>query len=352
MTSRNYCFTLFDSRFLEKVDGMPMACQVDWDDMKGFRYITFQMEKCPDSKRYHLQGYIEFKEAVRMTVFQKFLGTLVNEKKVMCHMEKRKGSQSEAIEYCTKLESRITTPFEMGAKAPQGVGGFRGNDLIGWIKANQDKTRVEYIEEFTTEFLRYNKGMMELWNMYKKKEKSFHFDSLLPIQNEMLDLLESQTDRNIEWIYDKKGSCGKSELANYLCDKGDTFWCSGGGYNHIFHAYNKDIKPVVVIDLMRAVKGEHVPYEVIEAFKTGKAFSSKYDSTSMTFKKVKLIVLSNRLPDTSKLTDNRWRINEVTYSSEMSRGGGNTSPTPTLKDVTKNILDSQDNCQISLDLDI
>ena len=171
-------------------------------------------------------------------------------------------------------------------------------------------------EENETMGLRYGRMMENYYEMYKPIHKSFKYDKLLPIQNAMLDLLESQTERQVTWIYDKIGGCGKSCLADYLTDRGDTFWCGSGGYKDIIYSFSKDPKKNVVIDLMRCTEARYVPYEVIESLKGGRAQSNKYNSKSICFEKCNVIVLSNTIPDCSKMSLDRWDIHQVIRSVE------------------------------------
>jgi len=63
------------------------------------RYIIAQEEVCPETKREHIQGYIQFKRQVKFASIQALLppGT---------HIERAHGSPEENRVYCSKVESR------------------------------------------------------------------------------------------------------------------------------------------------------------------------------------------------------------------------------------------------------
>lgn len=97
---RNWCFTSF-------VDELK-------PDLDSVSFITYQKEKCPSTLKTHFQGYVEFAEKKSMAAVKKIL----NDEKA--HLETRKGSQKQAIEYCNKLDTRVGEPFTYGRVKQQG----------------------------------------------------------------------------------------------------------------------------------------------------------------------------------------------------------------------------------------
>ena len=94
-----------------------------------FRYFVAQKEKAPDTGRLHWQGYVEVKEKCRIKKMKEVLGC------PSAHLEPRRGSQEEAIAYCTKVESRAE-PYEKmehGTKAVCGRAGFFREHLLVFI---------------------------------------------------------------------------------------------------------------------------------------------------------------------------------------------------------------------------
>jgi hypothetical protein len=84
-------------------DDPPSLLSIDDDDV--VYYIT-QLEKCPTTNRIHGHMYIEFKQKKSMTSIKK----LFNDNTINCQI--RKGSQQQAIAYCSKVESRLDPSIE------------------------------------------------------------------------------------------------------------------------------------------------------------------------------------------------------------------------------------------------
>lgn len=113
MSSRSYVFTSF------KVDAHPFGQTfIDSKLPEKVKYISYQLEKCPDTARYHWQGYLELSEPMRMvTVKNLFFKNLNGEANP--HLEKRRGTPEEARNYSRKDHTRATEmpgcgPYELG----------------------------------------------------------------------------------------------------------------------------------------------------------------------------------------------------------------------------------------------
>lgn len=86
----NICFTIYEYNIGEKNE--------DWvnrfESIGDIQYYVVGKETCPDTKRKHLQGYIEFTKEHTFNKLQKNLKNI--------HFEGRLGTQEEAIKYCKK----------------------------------------------------------------------------------------------------------------------------------------------------------------------------------------------------------------------------------------------------------
>lgn len=137
MTSRNYCFTIYDMEW-------------KYENSDSVKYCVYQKEKCPSTEREHYQGYIELNKPMRMAGLKKVLNC-------NAHIESRKGNRDQAREYCMKEESRIEGPWEFGE-----WGKGQGNrsdleevsDMI--MKGRPEK---EIFEECPETYLRYHSGI-------------------------------------------------------------------------------------------------------------------------------------------------------------------------------------------------
>lgn len=89
----------------------------------SFRYACWQLERCPDTNRRHIQLYCELSNAKRApTWLQRTLGL-----DHQPHCEARRGSREQAKAYCSKEETREDGPWEEGTFENGGQG--RRTDL-------------------------------------------------------------------------------------------------------------------------------------------------------------------------------------------------------------------------------
>lgn len=160
---RNWCFTSWT--------------EPTWHLNVTYKYLTYGLEICPETKREHYQGYVEF--ALKKSLKQL---KLLDEK---AHWEPRKGTQQQAIEYCHK-DGKIT---ELGTRSQQG----KRSDLIA-LKETLDSGGDHYEMNFGCA-IKYPRGIAE----YKKHLMAKKF---------------SKTERNIGvcWLWGAPGT-GKSRTA-------------------------------------------------------------------------------------------------------------------------------------------
>lgn len=97
--NRNWCFTCFERPNPDK---------------SKLSYMVYQKEECPTTGREHYQGYVEFTDKHSIRTIKK----IFNNEKI--HLEVRRGTQEQAINYCKKKETQIEEPIEYGTKKMQG----------------------------------------------------------------------------------------------------------------------------------------------------------------------------------------------------------------------------------------
>lgn len=137
MAARNWCFTLNN----------PTTTTLPFDD--SVQYAVWQKERGENGTE-HLQGYVEFKKVRKLGGLKKLFPT--------AHFEIRRGSQTQAIEYCKKEDTRIEGPWEYGERKEQG----KRNDLAE-VKEKLDKgaSLVEIADSHFSSFVRYHKSFKE-----------------------------------------------------------------------------------------------------------------------------------------------------------------------------------------------
>lgn len=148
MTHRNICFTSFKTEEKLKFD------------KEKINYIIWQLEKCPDTEKFHYQGYVEFKKPCKFTCMKKIFDDNT------IHLEVRKGTQEQAINYCKKKESQIEGPWEYGEPGKQG----KRNDL-NVLKQDILKQDSEYeiMNNHFGSYLRYGRMIKECKKLVAKE---------------------------------------------------------------------------------------------------------------------------------------------------------------------------------------
>jgi len=124
----------------------------------SFLYIIFQDEKGKNGTP-HWQGYLELLNPVTLKWLKGFMPR--------AHIERRRGTQDEAIKYCTKEDTRSGRLYEFGIKKKQG----QRKDLMQIKKELQDGKDMKYIaDNYWGDWIRYNKSF-EKYQLYLLEER-------------------------------------------------------------------------------------------------------------------------------------------------------------------------------------
>jgi len=183
------------------------------------------------------------------------------------------------------------------------------NDLESLKQSiKEGKRGIELMEEHTKEYAMYPRFIHAYIRAFE--ESRVQRENFIPRdgwQSELFAKLETEADaRSIHWYYDRTGNKGKSYFArNY---KGPNYYVTGGKAADIFYGYQYE--PVVFFDLAR-MKQDIVQYDVMEAFKNGQFYSTKYESKLVRFNVPHVIVFANFHPNTEMLSADRWDIKEI-----------------------------------------
>lgn len=150
MTSRRYCFTIYD------LDCAPTL-------VGDVRYIQWQLELCPKTERKHYQGWCQLKSPHRGSYIQKKWGCKF-------HFEKMGGSDDENAIYCSKDNTKLDGPWELGKRVKQGQR-CDIEDMIADIKDN--KKDIYIVENHGPTFLKYSRGAEKIKSIYQRQDKTF-----------------------------------------------------------------------------------------------------------------------------------------------------------------------------------
>lgn len=90
------------------------------------KFIAGQLERCPETGSLHLQGYLELTAPERFVWLTKnweFFKPVPGPNNInnSVHFEKRRGTQTQAIDYAEKEESRIAGPWRYGIPGVSGI---------------------------------------------------------------------------------------------------------------------------------------------------------------------------------------------------------------------------------------
>jgi len=130
-------------------------------DDRWMTYLVYQREKCPTTGREHWQGYMELKKLTNFNTVKSHFGD-------DAHLEPRKGTQDQAVDYCKKKESQVSPPKEFGTLKKQG----KRNDLIALGEmARQGKRQREAYETMPAVYMRNFKAFDRVASLYKPPER-------------------------------------------------------------------------------------------------------------------------------------------------------------------------------------
>ena len=86
---------------------------------------------------------------------------------------------------------------------------------------------------------------------------------------------------------------------------------------HILKKYTSRIKDTFFFNIPKGQYMGNENYQILEQIKDGLAITGKFDSSLLMFKEKNIvIVFSNKYPDKSHLSKDRWRIFEITKDLE------------------------------------
>ncbi|MBQ8207036.1 MAG: hypothetical protein IJZ77_06190, partial [Bacilli bacterium] len=174
--------------------------------LESFRYCIFQLEQGEEGTK-HLQGFIMFHCGKRFRTIKKMLP--------MAHIEKARGSNTQNRAYCSKKDTRVEGPFEVGKFAEEGA---RSDikEFLELVKAGTDRNELSRL---------YPSLLMKEVNK---------LDALYSIQ---FDKYKYECrDVKVTYIYGESG-IGKSSMMRRKLGTKEAFWVHNYD-NSMFTHYN------------------------------------------------------------------------------------------------------------------
>lgn len=109
---RYWCFTWFKDDLSEPCEVDPLADARSQFQDRHVVYSVYQLEKAPETGRLHIQGFIQFKNALTASALKDlFPGA---------HIELCTSSEKSNERYCSKSKTRIAGPWLFGKPTSQG----------------------------------------------------------------------------------------------------------------------------------------------------------------------------------------------------------------------------------------
>lgn len=268
--------------------------------------LVFQLEKCPETQRKHLQGYCEIPKRKRIAGWKKLF------KDKTMHLEKRMGTQQQAIVYCNKSKTALEgTQFTWGVFRIDHSGHRKDLEECYQMMKDPSINEREIADLYPGTWTRYHKAFrerrrMEISHTTKELESNKFNQPLRLWQMKLRQLLMRKCDdRSIMWITDLKGGHGKTWFAQWCEHYMDAQLLQNGSTKDIAMAYKS--KPLVFINLQRCPE-EFINYSVMENIKDCRIWAPKYQSKMLWTRPCHLVVLANQDPDLHKVSADRWNL--------------------------------------------
>ena len=183
------------------------SAELYFKSLEHFKYCIFQLEKGEEEHTQHFQGYIVFNIGKRFQTIKKYFP--------FAHLEKAKGSGSQCRDYCSKKDTRVAGPFEIGTFTEQGTRTDISN-FMEMIRAGVDEEDLARL--FPTLFLREKNKIQSIYAMNFNKYKT------------------QCRDVKVTYIYGKSG-VGKSTYIRKKYGVKESFWIHNYD-NSMFTNYN------------------------------------------------------------------------------------------------------------------
>lgn len=178
-------------------------------------YSIYQREKCPTSGKLHWQGFVRFVNRKRFTQVKKLLGKET-------HIEYAR-SVEKSIEYCSKNDTRVDTPIEIGVR-PKKMSKLNVVDML------KSRTCLEIV-----------KDQPNLWRSYRQ------------LQALQADLTSPRKSMTTGIFLSGETGKGKSRICGLIAEyvgQEDVYWATSDA--QWFDGYNG--QKMVIIDEVREMK--------------------------------------------------------------------------------------------------
>ena len=165
--------------------------------------------------------------------------------------------------------------------------------------------------------------MKRALELYIKQGNDFIYKGveLKPWQRELMEQINSPSDRHIIWVVGAACGEGKTFFQKYVRSmfgirrvvSGINIKSSSANICHALSKQSLATADIFLFNIGKSMKKfEEVNYEVLEDLKDGDAFASKYNSQQLKIKVPNVVmVFSNNVPNTRELATDRWKVFQI-----------------------------------------
>lgn len=265
---------------------------------EAIRYLVYGRE-IGSSGTPHLQGFVVYSTPKRLRAAKRALGGNP-------HVEAARGTSIQAAAYCKK-----DGDFEEFGAVPGPEQGRRNDfqELKDWVLEQPTKpTAAMVAREHPALFIKYGRIMEWIDHIYPCSVRAE--GDLRPWQQDLANRLEEPpNDRNIIFVVDTAGGCGKSWFVKYWLGEQPelTQLLSVGKRDDLAFAIDES-KKFYFFDLPRS-QSQFLQYSVLEQLKDGMVFSPKYTSRTKVLPQTPhVVVFMNEQPDRNALSQDRYEV--------------------------------------------
>lgn len=146
---RNVLITLHEEKDVQYTEEEASSRFRELFGRRSVRYAIGQLEKCPNTGRLHWQVYAELTKPCRISAVKGIFGR-------RAHIEFRKGSKHQAVEYCTKEDTRVLGPYSFGETAKPG----KRTDIESLHESLKSGKSIKEVSDSSFElFMRYRSSI-------------------------------------------------------------------------------------------------------------------------------------------------------------------------------------------------
>ncbi len=166
---RNWCFTLNNPTDMEKMFWQKMD-EFNNENDNLVQYLVLQEEKGHDEDTFHLQGYIELSVAKGFQVVRRMFS-------MRAHWERRAGSQSQAITYCKKQDTRVENGLVVEFGTPKRTGrAGKFCDAVEALKGGM--SLAELADQYSTQYAMW-KDKLDDFGLSLKGKRTWAMEVLI-----------------------------------------------------------------------------------------------------------------------------------------------------------------------------